>query len=80
MDKWESRTRPGGLRYLIGASVPREVPEGRVLAHNHIRHTTRTGNGVRGFRCWTWPAGKQPDHFAPCRCGWAGLPHYARAW
>ena len=51
------------------SSTPTKVPVGRVLAHNHILHTTKTGHGERGFRCWTWLEGKVPDHFSPCPCG-----------
>jgi hypothetical protein len=57
--------------------VPRKVPAGRVLAHNHIKHTTIMGHGVNGFRCWSWPKGQVPRDFKECRCGWSGLPHVA---
>jgi hypothetical protein len=65
------------LRYWNGDTFPRRVPDGRVLAHNHITHTIDMPNGLNGFRCWTWPLGKQPDDFMRCPCGWSGLPHYA---
>jgi hypothetical protein len=57
--------------------IPRKVPEGRVLAHNHVMHTKGMPHGLNGFRCFTWPKGKQPRHFVRCPCGWSGLPHYA---
>jgi hypothetical protein len=56
--------------------IPKEVPEGRVLMHNHVRPTTRLGSW--GFRAWL--DDHVPDNFARCDCGWApGLVHYARA-
>ena len=33
--------------------------------------------GINGFRWWTWPKGKVSKGFAPCGCGYAGLPHLA---
>ena len=60
-----------------GSGVPRKVPAGRVLAHNHVWHTVDFPNGANGFRCWTWPKGKVPRGFKRCGCGWAGLPHVA---
>lgn len=57
--------------------VPRKVPTGRVLAHNHVRHAVDMPNGYNGFRCWTWEKGRQPKNFLRCECGWAGLPHFA---
>jgi hypothetical protein len=54
--------------------VPKSIPPGRVLAHNHIRHTVDMPPGVNGFRAWTWPKGKHLRHFLRCNCGW---PHYA---
>ena len=60
-----------------GAGIPRKIPTGRVLAHNHVRHAVDMTQGVNGFRWWTWEKGKQPRHFLRCDCGWAGLPHFA---
>jgi hypothetical protein len=72
-------TATDGMRYYTGGlNVPRKIPPGRVLDHNHIRHTIRTPHGWRGFRCWTWPKGKVPRNFRRCKCGWSGLPHYAQ--
>ena len=61
----------------IGSGVPRKVPEGRVLAHNHVQHSIGMRPGVNGFRCWTWPKESVPPHFVNCPCGWSGLPHVA---
>jgi hypothetical protein len=68
----------GDTRYIDAGTVPRGVPENRVLIHNHIAHDTDTPSGTRGFRAWT--ASRPPPGFLRCYCGWAhGLPHYARA-
>jgi hypothetical protein len=56
-------------------SVPKSVGVGCVLCHNHIQHTADTPCGENGFRAWTDI--KPPPNFAPCPCGWSGLPHYA---
>jgi hypothetical protein len=65
------------IRY-VGRFVPRKIPAGRVLAHNHVAHAIDTPPGERGFRAWTWPEGEVPPHFKPCACGWSGLSHVAR--
>jgi hypothetical protein len=61
----------------ISASMPRTIPKGRVLAHNHIMHTAWMPNGLNGFPCWTMPEDNIHKSFVPCPCGWSGLPHYA---
>ena len=66
-----------GSRYVRGFTVPRSIPAGRVLAHNHVQHTSGMGCGINGFRAWTWPEDKVPRHFIKCPCGWSGLPHVA---
>jgi hypothetical protein len=76
--KQQTYVPPDGKKYAaMGQRAPREVPKGEVLAHNHIMHTLRTPNGIRGFRWWTWPKAKVPANFKPCDCGWSGLTHYA---
>jgi hypothetical protein len=65
----------------LRAGLPREIPEGHILAHNHIEHHASMPSGLNGFRFWTWPIGGQPEYFVRCPCGWSGLPHYAsREW
>jgi hypothetical protein len=65
-------------RYVEAGTVPRNVPKGHVLMHNHVLHDADTPSGTNGFRGWT--ASKPPPGFVRCHCGWAhGLPHYARA-
>jgi hypothetical protein len=58
-----------------GDTVPKSIPEGRVLCHNHVRHGARTTSGLNGFRGWTDT--EIPKNFVKCPCGWADLPHYA---
>ena len=66
-------------QYAVGRTLPQEkTPRGHVLAHNDKEHTVTTLNGVRGFRWWTWPKDGLPPDFGWCKCGWSGLPHYAR--
>jgi hypothetical protein len=56
---------------------PQTVSKGRVLAHNHVRHTVDMHSGRNGFRAWTWPKENKPRGWVRCGCGWSGLPHYA---
>jgi hypothetical protein len=58
-------------------TIPRAVRKGRVLAHNHVRHTINMPNGLNGFRWWSWAKKDVPKNFIPCECGYAGLPHVA---
>jgi hypothetical protein len=69
----KERQAYGWRYYRGGARVPRSVPAGRFLAHNHIQHTTDMPHGMNGFRCWTLT---KPTGLVKCKCGWAGLPHY----
>jgi hypothetical protein len=63
-------------RYL-SPKIPRSISSGRVLMHNHVRHTIDMPSGLNGFRAWTDNA-LPSDEFKPCHCGWSGLPHYSR--
>jgi hypothetical protein len=62
-------------RYVEGFRVPKSVGSGRVLKHNHVRHTINQPCGVNGFRAWT--DDKPFPGFHRCGCGWSGLPHYS---
>jgi hypothetical protein len=63
-------------RYLsYNTNVPRRISPGRVLMHNHVKHTINMPHGLNGFRAWT--DDKPPKGFIKCPCGWSGLPHYA---
>jgi hypothetical protein len=63
-------------RYL-SPKIPRSISPGRVLMHNHVRHTIDMPSGLNGFRAWTSNAVPN-DEFKPCHCGWSGLPHFSR--
>jgi hypothetical protein len=70
-----ARKVTNGMRY--GRGVPRTIPEGRVLAHNHVAHGDNWPCGPNGFRWWTWPKENKPRWFVRCSCGWMDLPHFA---
>jgi hypothetical protein len=64
-----------GVRYVT--AIPRkELPEGRVLVHNHAKPYAQIGRN--GFGAWTQ---QKTDRLVECHCDWAGvdlhgLPHY----
>jgi hypothetical protein len=64
-----------GTNYVAAFHVPRRIAPGRVLMHNHVRHTRDMPYGLNGFRAWY--ENKPPKGFKKCSCGWSGLPHYA---
>lgn len=47
--------------------VPKAVPAGVAVVHNHIRPTQRLGS--RGFRAWT--QAPDPEQLEACPCEWA---------
>jgi hypothetical protein len=55
--------------------MPKKIPPGRVIAHNHILHGPDWPIGINGFRAWT--ASQPHADFVLCPCGWSGLEHYA---
>jgi hypothetical protein len=59
------------MAYL--ATRPRMIPKGRVLVHNHAKHSRVTKVNLNGFRAWYQTPNETLE---PCRCGWARLPHY----
>jgi hypothetical protein len=59
------------MAYL--ATKPRMIPVGRVLVHNHTKHSKVTKVNLNGFRAWYQ---KPNETLEPCKCGWARLPHY----
>ena len=69
----KSKESPPEHRYVT--FMPKEVPAGCYLCHNHVRHTQRSKPGPNGFRAWT--TNELSEKFGPCNCGWSGLPHYA---
>ena len=67
---WNRKEPPIAI-YVDNGTVPRSVPKGRVLMHNHGLHDVDTPSGTNGFLGWTEP--EPPPGFVH------GLPHYARA-
>jgi hypothetical protein len=59
------------MAYL--ATRPRMIPKGRVLVHNHTKHSKVTKVNHNGFRAWYQ---KPNETLEPCKCGWARLPHF----
>jgi hypothetical protein len=58
-----------GMEYLIGR-LPKAVPTGRYLVHNHVRPIRVLG--MRGFRAWLQTDLKNDwGSLEPCTCGWA---------
>ena len=47
-------------------NMPKAVPAGKVLVHNHVRPTLRLG--FAGFRAWLDDPG---ETYEICDCGWA---------
>jgi hypothetical protein len=70
---WRDEERTMAMNYW--KRVPKSVRRGRVLMHNHVRHSIDMPCGVSGFRAWTDTT--PPPGFVMCPCGWSGLPHYA---
>jgi hypothetical protein len=54
-------------RYL--GRMPRKIPDGKVLAHNHVYPVARQP-GTRGSRIWTQILKGDPK-LVVCDCGWA---------
>ena len=52
------------------STLPKAVPAGLALVHNHVKPAKR--QGTRGFRFWLQ---RPNDRLEPCGCGWSGLPH-----
>jgi hypothetical protein len=69
--KGNLKQRLAGDRYF--SRVPKVVPAGRIVVHNHIRHTADTPPGANGFRAWTTPEPNLTRDYAvvPCGCDWA---------
>jgi hypothetical protein len=56
-----------------GFRSPDKLPKGRVLVHNHIKHTVDMPDDLNGFRCWTQD---MEGELIRCGCGWRGVEHY----
>jgi hypothetical protein len=59
------------MAYL--STKPRMIPAGRVLVHNHTKHSKVTKVNLNGFRAWYQ---KPNETLVLCKCGWARLSHY----
>ncbi len=55
-------------RYVRIGTIPKTVPAGLMLVHNHIQHDADTPAGLNGFRAWL--STPEPQYVA-CDCGWA---------
>jgi hypothetical protein len=57
--------------YLPAGAVPKQIPAGKVLVHNHVTAgiTPDRPIGARGFRAWYATAPAAAD-LEPCSCGW----------
>jgi hypothetical protein len=58
--------------------LPRKVPEGKFIWHNHVQHSVGMSPGLNGFRCWNGLLPIDYRQFERCHCGWIDLPHYKR--
>ena len=60
-----------------GFRSPQKLPKGRVLVHNHFKHTVDMPDDLNGFRCWTQDMDNRGE-LVRCGCGWQGVEHYRR--
>ena len=62
--------------YNLGGGMPRKIPEGKFLWHNHVMHCEGMLQGCNGFRyCAGWlPVDREA--FERCHCGVVALLHY----
>jgi len=58
-----------------GFRSPQKLPKGRVLVHNHFKHTVDMPDDLNGFRCWTQDMDNR-EELVRCGCGWQGVEHY----
>jgi hypothetical protein len=56
--------------------IPRSVPKGTFLWHNHVQHSVGMGHGFNGFRYIRGELPVDYREFMRCRCGVVDLPHY----
>ena len=67
-----------GSPNLRAGQIPRKVPKGKFIWHNHIQHCVGMSHGLNGFRCWNGLLPIDYRQFERCHCGWIDLPHYKR--
>jgi hypothetical protein len=56
--------------------IPRKVPEGKFIWHNHVQHCVGMGHGLNGFRYHSELLPIDYRNFERCHCGVIDLPHY----
>ena len=56
--------------------IPRSVPKGKFIWHNHVAHCVGMGHGVNGFRYRNGLLPVDYRKFERCHCGVIDLPHY----
>jgi hypothetical protein len=71
------------MRYISTGTLPKSLKLDQVLIHHRVplsvdQPADGEGEG-HGFRPYVidnpnWKAFR--EQFEPCKCGWAGLPHY----
>lgn len=64
----------------IGAAqlhVPRKVPGGRFIWHNHVQHRVGMSHGFNGFRYRNGLLPADYRVFMRCHCGVTDLPHHS---
>src|SRR5262249_50128577 len=66
-----------GSPNLRCGQIPRKVPEGKFLWHNHVLHCVGMGHGMNGFRYRSGLLPVDYREFMRCQCGVIDLPHYS---
>jgi hypothetical protein len=65
-----------GSPNLRMGQIPRKVPKGKFIWHNHVQHCVGMGHGVNGFRYRTGLLPIDYHIFQRCHCGVIDFPHY----
>ena len=65
-----------GSPNLRAGQIPRKVPKGKFIWHNHIQHCVGMGHGINGFRYRNGLLPINYREFERCHCGVIDLPHY----
>jgi hypothetical protein len=59
---------PAAKKYFDSKELTNDIrPDGLILVHNGIQHTTRTRQGTSGFRAWL---ARPLKEYVVCDCGW----------
>jgi hypothetical protein len=61
------------LRY---GQIPRKMPKGKFIWHNHVQHCVGKPHGTNGFRYRNGLLPINHRKFERCYCGVIELPHY----